>query len=98
MKTQEENRGGIINVDSRREQGGMRNIAWLSLLLLSACATAPRVDNGAADDKQAQRQSVPAPQPAASQKSAPAETPQSAPAQVQQPAPAAKPKHNVEED
>ncbi|HLY96889.1 MAG TPA: hypothetical protein VKO66_06705, partial [Sideroxyarcus sp.] len=77
---------------------GMRNIAWLSLLLLSACATGPRVDSGVADDKQAQRQSVPSPQPAVSQKAAPAETPQSVPAQAQPPAPAAKPKHNVEED
>lgn len=79
----------------------MRNAIVLSVLLLSACTTAPQV-SGAADAGQAHQQSVTTPpaapaQPVAPQKSAPVDAPQPAPG-VQGDTLPKKPKHNVEAD
>jgi len=74
----------------------MRNAILLSVLLLSACATEPRV-GGATDAEQAPRQSVTVPQPAAPQKSTPVEAQQPVPS-VQGDTPSKKNKHNVEQD
>ncbi len=77
----------------------IRSAVLLSVLLLSACTTAPRV--GEATDAQPARRESAAPQPAAQ----PAAPQKPAPVEAQQPAPSGqsdaspkKPKHNVEED
>ncbi len=78
-------------------KAGLKSALLLSVLLLSACASAPQVAP-AAEGEQAHRPSAAAaPQPVVPQKAAPVEVQQPVPS-GQAENPPKKSKHNIEED
>jgi len=90
------NLGDDMKTDFRRGGGSMRNVILLSVLLLSACASVPKV-GGATGAVTGHRQSNTAQQPAERLRPVPVEVQQPAPG-VQGDPPLKKREHNVEPD